>query len=703
MRKKGTNTRFPADWDVAITRRSFNRGLIVAGFTVAMGPFFSAADATVNSSRRRQLRVVDYIVVGGGAGGGPVAAQLAKAGYTVAVLEAGLDPEGQEALSIDPNTGIIYQVPAFAAVASEHPLLSWDFYVKHYSDPVQQARDSKFVPGKGILYPRGSALGGSTAHDAMLFIYPHNQDWDDIAEMTGDESWRASHMRKYFERLEKCEYCQPLAPGHGFRGYMNASLFDEQVFKLAPEIQDLAEAGQKNIPFEANDPRVAQGATGSIKTPMHIATKVRVSIREHLLDTRRKHQDKLFLITGALATKVLIRGKRAIGVEFMRGNNLYEADKFYDPNVQPSTFKLYARREVILSAGVFNTPQLLKLSGIGPATELNDFGIKAVADLPGVGRSLQDRYEISVVAELKRDLNLYKECLPSDPLIDPCLRAWLTGKWPGVQSPFYGPYANNAAYNGRIAKPNPEHTLLTWLRSKWPGVQSPFYGPYANNAAYNGRIAKSNPGSALPDLFLVGQATAFNGFVPDFSLMPFGGTWTWLILKAHTNNTAGTVTLKSNNPREMPEINFNYFQEGGKEDLQAVVKGVKLARSFLNEPQAKQHVAQELHPGSNIQTDEEISQYIRDQAWGHHASCTAKIGADDDPLAVLDSRFRVRGVKRLRVVDACAFPRVPGFFPVAAIMMIGEKAADVILEDAKRARRNTHELEMSDEEVSAYE
>jgi choline dehydrogenase len=467
-------------------------------------------------------------------------------------------------------------------------------------------------------------------------------------------------MREIFERVERCDYCQQ-EEGHGFNGYMPASLFDRQIFDLYPVLRDMAEAGatlpssfyKGNTNLDINNPLVAKGDFGAFNAPMNVATQRRISIREHLVATQQAHPDRLFFITGALASKILMDGKRVFGVEFLQGENLYEADTLYNPSFVPSTHRIYARREVILSAGVFNTPQLLKLSGIGPASELTPLGINVVADLPGVGRNLQDRYEITVNVQLNEGIELYTRCTPGSPT-DPCIVAWQTGQW----------------------QPLPGQK-----------VNFPFYGPYANNINYAFRIAKSNPARKLPDLFIAGQATPFDGFFPGVSKLPFGHTWTWLVLKAHTNNTAGTVTLRSTDPRRMPEINFHYFQEGNDasgDDLKAVVHGLKLARSYVNEPQAAKHVAAELHPGNQIQTDQDLSNYIRDQAWGHHASCTAKIGADNDPMAVLDSSFRVRGVKRLRVVDASALPHIPGFFPVASIIMIGEKAGDVILEHAHR-------------------
>ena len=140
----------------------------------------------------------DYAIVGSGAGGGPLAGNLAKAGQKVLLLEAGSDYE-------DYN----YQVPAFHALATEDENLRWDYFVRHYTNDEQQRRDTKFTPERnGVLYPRSGTLGGCTAHNAMITVYPHNSDWDQIAKLTGDSSWRSRHMRKYFERLERCQYIE---------------------------------------------------------------------------------------------------------------------------------------------------------------------------------------------------------------------------------------------------------------------------------------------------------------------------------------------------------------------------------------------------------------------------------------------------------------------------------------------------------------
>ncbi len=166
--------------DDAVARRSFLKYLAALSVTASVGNMSLLAAAAGQT--------FDYIVVGAGPGGGPLAANLARAGYTVALLEAGLDPGSAAAQQLEPNVLGTYSVPAFVAISEEDPLLSWDFYVNHYSQNGQ--RDPKFVPGKGVLYPRGSCLGGSSGHNFMVFMYPHDDDFDRIARLTGDESWR---------------------------------------------------------------------------------------------------------------------------------------------------------------------------------------------------------------------------------------------------------------------------------------------------------------------------------------------------------------------------------------------------------------------------------------------------------------------------------------------------------------------------------
>jgi choline dehydrogenase-like flavoprotein len=167
---------------------------------------------------------------------------------------------------------------------------------------------------------------------------------------------------------------------------------------------------------------------------------------------------------------------------------------------------------------------------------------------------------------------------------------------------------------------------------------------------------------------------------------------TWVVLKAHTRNRTGTVRLRSTDPRDTPAIEFNYFKQGGEQDLQAMLEGVRYVRELNKTLQDERAIFEEV-PGPGIDSDEKLAEFIRKNAWGHHASCTCAIG---DPAndGVVSSDFRVHGVERLRIVDASVFPKIPGFFIASATYTIAEKAADVILsayrKEDKHAVRYSH-------------
>ncbi len=397
--------------------------------------------------------------------------------------------------------------------------------------------------------------------------------------------------------------------------------------------------------LDPNDSRNAsESPEGLAFTPLAVENGKRTGPRDYVLRVQEAAPDRLTIRKNALATRVIFEGKRAVGVEFINKAHVYEADpQAASQRASLPREQVRAKREVILAAGAFNTPQLLQLSGIGPRADLERLGIPVLVDLPGVGRNLQDRYEVGVVSQFKRDFSLLAGATFDLPV--------------------------GGAYDVHFEEWNSSGT-----------------GIYATNGSIIGIIKRSKVGLPDPDLYIFGLPGFFKGYLPGYSKLTerHHNIFTWAILKARTNNT-GYVRLASANPWDQPEIDFQYFGDGQRDpdpDLEAVLSGVKFARQMNSHLAELGIISDEQVPGPAYQSDAQVREFIRNEAWGHHASCTAKIGTPDDPMAVLDSRFRVLGTQGLRVVDASVFPKIPGYFIVSAIYMVSEKAADVLMEDA---------------------
>ncbi|KAI1101710.1 choline dehydrogenase [Jackrogersella minutella] len=666
----------------------------------------------------------EYIIVGSGAGGSPLAARLALAGHSVLLVEAGGDYGAIREV----------EVPSLYIGASERNELNWGYFVRHYTNETQTKRDRKltyltpddeFYSGVdppegsqmlGNYYPRVGGLGGCTQHLALLAVLPATDDWNYIKNITGDQNWDPQNMRGYFEKLEKNQYLsanEDDAAGHGFSGWLSTTiepltLFTpdlkmDSIFLSAASVMGLQTGSLMNtiqqavssfagkvlpsnytagiagelanlLTYDINNDSADRDSTDALsRIPLSISSPdwKRSSPRNWVYeiatatnaDGSKKYALDVALHT--LATKVDFdtagSTPKATGISYLFGESLYRADPRANsstPAGVPGT--VTASREVIIAGGTFNTPQLLKLSGVGPSAELSNFSIPVVKDAPGVGGNLQDRYEIGVSAAAPRNFTLYGDCTFITSTDDPCYAAWAE--------------SSNATLD---------------------------HGPYATNGIAMGLFARSSVAGAAHDLWAGGVPGLFQGYFPGMSrtvVTPAEKNYfTWLVLKAHSRNDIGTVNLTSADPRDTPDITFRSFGEGDASkqadaslDLTAAVEGMKWAISvfddvdaFANETATAEVGVERVWPPANVTSDADLEQWVRDEAWGHHASCTCPMGADDDPMAVLDGQLRVRGVDGLRVVDASAFPKIPGTFPAVAIYMLAEKAAEDILADAK--------------------
>ncbi|KAF5020274.1 hypothetical protein F66182_7708 [Fusarium sp. NRRL 66182] len=642
-----------------------------------MKPFLllSAIGAFATGTTAVELDDYEYVVVGSGAGGGPLAARLALAGHKTLLIEAG-DDQGES---------LNYTVPAYSARASEDEDIAWNFFVRHYADDDRQAQDYKTTyetPDgseytgldppkgssiKGTLYPRTATLGGCTAHNALIALYPWKSDFEYIASITGDSSWAADNIRKYFVRLEDNNHVLPGKPGHGYNGWLSTetapltiALKDPQLLSLitggAFALGNLTDnvinvatllAGDANADTDSRD---SEG--GYFQAPLHSKNGIRVGPRELILAVRDAKDSKgqkrypLDVRMNCHVTRVVFDESedipRAVGVEFLDGRGIYKASPLSRSAGAGKPGSVNASREVIISGGTYNSPQILKLSGVGPADELKRFDIPVIVDLPGVGTNLQDHYEIVVQSRIPKNFSALHGCTFDGGPDDKCLDQW--------QRPLLGLTANKGTYTSS-------------------GL--PVAMLYKSTAADRGDW----------DVFAFGGPVNFRGYFPNYSYNATADhdTFSWAILKGQPRNQAGTVTLRSNDPLDTPDIVYNYFDtgsEGYEKDQQALAEAVDLTRDAFDRQLVP---TKEILPGDSVKSKDEVEAYIKNTAWGHHASSTCPIGADDDDMAVLDSKFRVRGVRGLRVVDASVYPRIPGTFTAVSTFIVGEKAADDIL------------------------
>ncbi|KIK68546.1 hypothetical protein GYMLUDRAFT_35990 [Collybiopsis luxurians FD-317 M1] len=572
----------------------------------------------------------DYVIVGAGAGGGPLSSRLAEAGFSVLVVDAGHDV-----------SNINTTIPLYFVRAIEDLQTELNYTLDEYPPGFEFQKNDAW-------YPRARAVGGSTIHNAMINIIAETKtDFDNLASMFNDPTWSRDNMQNYFKLIEHNLYTLGLDPvNHGYEGWLSTNL-NPLLSALNPMFLDvqtvafLATLVANGLPpvVDLNDLASDQAIGATMPSFTIGANETRSSVRDRLISVNQSTSSLHFALD-TLATKILLCNNSdgsptAYGVEIAPGAALPVASNFQG-KASLNTQNITVRREVIVSAGVFQSPQLLMLSGIGNSSHLQEFGIEPVVDLPGVGNNLQDHDEIAVIWRMKSNFSILNGCvLEPDPNEDPCLKFWEDND-----------HLNVYSFGGAL------ESFMT-----------------------------QSADSSEPDVMTYWEPAYFPGFVRGFveGFLDNKDAVTAVHLKAHPSSK-GTVRLTGSHPQDLLNIQKLHFQaENGPRDVADLREAIKRSRAVMESLTIIPFVDQEIFPGPQAQTDDEIDAHIYENIFGHHACCTNPIGADNDTSAVLDGDFKVRGVNNLRVVDVSSWPNVPGWFICTPTYMISEKAADVIL------------------------
>ena len=528
----------------------------------------------------------EFVVVGAGSAGCVLAARLsADASCRVAVLEAGPPDRGLKSWQLHMPTALA------------HPLRddTWNWFYHTQPEP--------HLNNRIIHCPRGRVVGGSSSINGMAYIRGHAFDYDRWAQ-AGCRGWSYREVLPYFRRAETFE--------HGADAYHGG---DGPLFVTAgdtgrnPLYRAFIAAGVQAGYGESMDLN-GQRQEGLGRMDRTTRNGRRCSAAVAYLKPALGRPN-LTLETRAQAARILFEGRRAVGIAFQRGGRRHT---------------IRATREVILASGAINSPQLLLLSGIGPADELARLGIAARHNLPGVGRNLQDHIEVFVQQRCTQPISLLKQLTPIGQL-KVGLRWFLTHDGPGA--------TNHIEAGGFIrSRAGIEH----------PDIQYHFM-----------------PMAMTYDAFNINRIHGYQAMVD--------------IMRPRSR---GHVRLKSADPRHHPEILFNYLAE--EEDMRTMRAATRLTREIMAQPALAPFRGAEIWPGEDRQSDEEIDDWIRATAESsYHPSCTCRMGPAHDPAAVVDPELKVHGIAGLRVVDASVMPDIVSGNLNAPTIMIAEKAADAIL------------------------
>ncbi|MBV9530905.1 MAG: choline dehydrogenase, partial [Bradyrhizobium sp.] len=523
--------------------------------------------------------------VGAGSAGCVLANRLSADGkHTVLLLEAG--PK---------DSNIWIHVPVGYGKLFTDKSVNWMY----------QTEPEPGLGGRQVFQPRGKVLGGSSSINGLLYVRGQHEDYDRWRQL-GNGGSGFDDVLPYFKKAEN--QCRGADAYHGAGGPLPVSDWRHADPLSEAFVKAAVEAG---IPFNPDFNGAAQEGAGFFQTTTWGGRRASTAVAYLRPAVRRRN---LRVESSALARRILFDGHRAVGVEYRQNGALRRAS---------------ARREVLLSGGAYNSPQLLQLSGIGPAELLKKHGLDVVLDVPGVGNDLQDHMQVRLVTRCAKAITL------NDIVNHPMRRVWAGAHYLALRK-----------------------------------------GALTIAAGTSGAFFRTSPRLATPDIqihFIPFSTDKMGEKLHSFS----GFTATVCQLRPESR---GSLRLKSADPATPPAIRINYLAT--ETDRRAFIEGIRILRKILEAPALKSYCAGEVYPGADVINDEDLLDFCRKTgSTVYHPTSTCRMG--NDPLAVVDQRLKLRGLDALRVVDASIMPDLVSGNTNAPVIMIAEKASDVILQDAR--------------------